>query len=106
ASLEDRFGPIPEQFRQLGYIVRLRQLAAQTGFERIVLKNGIMLAYFISDQQSDYYKSKQFSDILNYISLNPKNFQVKEHKNKLFVKIPHVDSVEAAYNFFKIFAKP
>ncbi|MDD2329938.1 MAG: transcription-repair coupling factor, partial [Bacteroidales bacterium] len=53
ASLEDRFGPIPEPFRQLGYVVRLRQLAVQAGFERIVLKNGIMLAYFISDPHSD-----------------------------------------------------
>lgn len=106
ASLEDRFGPIPEQLRQLGYVVRLRQLAVKTGFERIVLKNGIMLAYFISDQQSDYYKTQQFSDILNYISLNHKNLQVKEHNNKLFLKIPHVRSAEAAYNFLKIFAKP
>jgi len=65
-----------------------------------------MLAYFISDQQSDYYKTQQFSDILNYISLNHKNLQVKEHNNKLFLKIPHVRSAEAAYNFLKIFAKP
>ncbi|HPJ55115.1 MAG TPA: helicase-related protein, partial [Bacteroidales bacterium] len=106
ASLEDRFGPIPEPFRQLGYVVRLRQLAVQAGFERIVLKNGIMLAYFISDPHSDYYKTELFANILNYISAHPRDFQVKEQKNKLFVKVPHVKSVEAAYNFLKIFAKP
>lgn len=105
-AIEDRFGPIPEPFRQLGYIVRLRQLAVQAGFERIVLKNGIMLAYFFSDPQSDYYKTEIFTNILNYISSHPKDFQVKEQKNKLFVKISHVKSVEAAYNFLKIFAKP
>ncbi|HHV03902.1 MAG: transcription-repair coupling factor [Bacteroidales bacterium] len=105
-SLEDRFGPIPEPFRQLGYVVRLRRLAVQAGFERIVLKNGIMLAYFISDPQSDYYRTELFANILKYISSHPGNFQVKEQKNKLFVKIPHVKSIEAAYNFLKIFAKP
>ena len=105
-SLEDRFGPVPEPLKQLGYVVRLRQLAVTAGFERIVLKNGIMLAYFISDPQSGYYKTELFANILNYISAHPKDFQVKEHKNKLFVKIPHVKRVEAAYNFLKIFAKP
>ena len=105
AGLEDRFGPVPDPLKQLGYVVRLRRIAIKLGFERIVLKNGIMLAYFINNPQSSYYKSTLFAEILNYISSNPRHFFVKEHNNKLFVKVSQVNSVEAAYNLLKIFAK-
>ncbi len=87
-------------------MVRIRQLAAKLGFERIVLKNGIMLAYFISDQQSGYYKTTIFTNILKTITAHPNKIQVKEQTNKLFIKILGITSVEAAYNFIKIFAKP
>ena len=106
AALEDRFGPLPEPLKQLGYVVRVRRLAITLGFERIVLKNGIMLAYFISNPESTYFQSRYFTNILQYITAHPKNFQVKERKNKLFIKILGVKSIEAAYNFLKIFAKP
>ncbi|NLA15004.1 MAG: transcription-repair coupling factor [Bacteroidales bacterium] len=106
AALEDRFGPLPEPLKQLGYVVRVRRLAITLGFERIVLKNGIMLAYFISNPESTYFQSEYFTNILQYITAHPKNFQVKERKNKLFIKILGVKSIEAAYNFLKIFAKP
>ncbi|HNY24650.1 MAG TPA: transcription-repair coupling factor, partial [Bacteroidales bacterium] len=74
AGLEDRFGPVPDPLKQLGYVVRLRRIAIKLGFERIVLKNGIMLAYFINNPQSSYYKSTLFAEILNYISSNPRHF--------------------------------
>jgi transcription-repair coupling factor (superfamily II helicase) len=63
AGLEDRFGPVPDPLKQLGYVVRLRRIAIKLGFERIVLKNGIMLAYFINNPQSSYYKSTLFAEI-------------------------------------------
>ena len=42
ADIEDRFGPIPEEFKQLIFVVRLRMAARERGFEKIVLKNGAM----------------------------------------------------------------
>ncbi len=102
-SLQDRFGPIPEPLRQLGYVVRLRRLAVRLGFERIVLKNGIMIAYFIHNQQSAYYKTPLFAGILDFISKRPGYFRVKEQGDKLFVKVKEVTSVEAAYNFLNYF---
>jgi transcription-repair coupling factor (superfamily II helicase) len=105
-ALEDRFGTIPDPLYQLAYVVRLRQLAAKLGFERLVLKNGIMLAYFMGDQESPYYKTDTFANILKTITGYPKIIQVKEHKDKLFLKISGVKSVEGAYNLLKLFAKP
>ena len=56
ADIEDRFGPIPEEFKQLIFVVRLRMAARERGFEKIVLKNGAMVMYFISNSMSPFYR--------------------------------------------------
>ena len=67
-SLTDRFGELPWQLVQLINVVRLKREAIVLGFERIVIKNNMMLAYFISNQSSPYYKSRLFADILKQVS--------------------------------------
>lgn len=106
ADLEDRFGPIPEPLRQLGFVVKLRRLAVGLGFERIVIQNGIMLAYFITNQMSNYYKTPLFSHILQYIQNHPKYFKVKEQNNKLYLKTENIQSVEQAFDVLSYFVKP
>ncbi|MEG0517353.1 MAG: transcription-repair coupling factor [Bacteroidales bacterium] len=109
AELKDRFGELPPQLVQLTYVVRLRREAIKLGFERIVIKNGVALAYFVNNQTSPYYKSELFARILNYLTNNPAQFRVKEQNNKLLLRVENVDSVEKAYNIviqmiFTIFA--
>lgn len=82
-QLKDRFGEIPSQSAELINVVRLRWLAVDLGFEKIILKNGKMTAYFISNQESPYYKSTIFSKILGFIQQNPKDIKMKEANNKL-----------------------
>ena len=97
-ELRDRFGELPEQLMQLTYVVRLRKEAIKLGFERIVLKNGIMLAYFVNNQRSPYYQSQIFASILGYLNGKPKEFRVKEQNNKLMLRVVGVESMEKAYN--------
>ena len=97
-EMRDRFGPLPEEVVQLTYIVRLRWLAICLGFEKIVLKNGIMIAYFVMNQISGYYRSDRFAAILNFLQGEEKNrYKVKEQNDKLYVTIQNVRSVEEAY---------
>ena len=98
AGLRDRFGELPEQLVQLINVVRLKREAIALGFERIVIKNGIMLAYFISNQSSDYYKSVLFSDILNYINGRKADFRIKEQNDRLFLRVEGVETMGKAYN--------
>lgn len=98
AELKDRFGELPQPLVQLTYVVRLRREAIRLGFERIVIKNGIVLAYFVNNQTSPYYKSELFVKILNYLNNNPQKFRVKEQNNKLLLRIENVSSVEKVYN--------
>jgi transcription-repair coupling factor (superfamily II helicase) len=77
-------------------VVRLRWLAVELGFEKIILKKGRMVTYFINNQESPYYKSTIFSKILGFIQQNPKDIKMKEAKNKLTMSFDHVKNVQNA----------
>src|SRR5690554_3111778 len=55
--LEDRFGRIPTQGKELIRIVRLRRMAKALGIEKVVLKGGQMILHLIPDPESPYYHS-------------------------------------------------
>ena len=52
--LIDRFGPLPKQVNELVLSFRLRWLAEEIGLERLVIKSGKMVGYFISNPQSPF----------------------------------------------------
>jgi len=95
-QLVDRFGEMPEQTRELLLVVRLRWLAMDLGIERIQLKNDRMVLYFISDPDSDYYRSPIFSAVLDYVQQNPRRCQMKESINKLTLSFGNIRSVSQA----------
>ena len=97
-DVRDRFGELPPQFVQLTYVVRLRREAIALGFEKIVLKNNMMLIYFISNQQSAYYSTPLFAGILNYINSMPGNMSISEQNKKLLLKINGINTIEKGYN--------
>lgn len=100
-SLEDRFGKMPVPVRELVNVVRLRREASRLSMEKVVLKNGIMLAYFISDPASPFYQSDKFGKIMNVIKQNPGKLRLKEKFNKLYISVPDIKSVEDGYYVLK-----
>ena len=99
--LEDRFGPMPEELSRLFDIVRIRQLGENIGFEKIIIKNGVMIAFFISNPLSQYYRSSRFSNVLENITLNPKIFELKQNDNRLRILVRNVDTIAKAYSILK-----
>ncbi len=99
--LEDRFGPVPEELSRLFDIVRIRQLGERLGFEKIIIKNGVMIAFFISNPLSQYYRSDRFSKVLEGITLNPKVFELKQNDNRLRIVSRNVDGTSKAYSLLK-----
>ena len=97
-KLSDRFGPIPEELLRLFDIVRIRQLGKKAGFEKIIIKNGVMIAFFISNPLSQYYKSDRFSKVLENITLNHKQFELKQNESKLRIFVRNIDSISKAYD--------
>ena len=100
-KLEDRFGPMPEELKRLFDIVRIRQLGQKLGFEKIIIKNGVMIAFFISNPLSQYYKTDRFAKILENVSVNPKLFELKQNDSKLRIFSRNVDSIAKAYEVLK-----
>ena len=96
-KLSDRFGPIPDELDRLFDIVRIRQLGQKLGFEKIIIKNGVMIAFFISNPLSQYYRSNMFSRILENISQYPKIFELKQNDNRLRIFVRNVDSISKAH---------
>lgn len=101
ANLTDRFGALPPQAQELMNVVRLRWLAISLGMEKLVLKNEIMIAYFISNQLSPFYRSQHFVHILGYIQKNPKRFKLKEGKDKLSLVANDVKNIQEALSLLQ-----
>ena len=54
-QIMDRFGPLPQR-RALLRTIQLRWMAKDIGFEKVVLKSGKMICYFVSRQDSPIIK--------------------------------------------------
>ena len=98
-KISDRFGKIPEETERLFDIVRIRHLAEKLGFEKVIIKNGIMIAFFISNGMSGYYRSRKFADILDSISRNSPLFELKKEKLRIIVR--NVPTIQKAYSILK-----
>lgn len=94
--LEDRFGKIPPQGRELIRIVRLRRLAKALGMEKVVLKNGQMSLNLISDPDSPYYRSAAFDKLMLFVQHHPSQCQLRENGKKRSVVIRNIGTVETA----------
>ncbi|MDD5571011.1 MAG: transcription-repair coupling factor [Bacteroidales bacterium] len=101
-NLKDRFGSIPKQTTELLKAIQLRWLAKEIGFEKIYLKNSKLTGYFISNKDSEYYKSEKFSKILNFIQKNPMNCKMKEINNKLVLSFENIKEVNSGIETLKI----
>lgn len=99
-NLADRFGPVPKPAEALMKVVRLRWLAEQLGFEKLIIKNKRLIAFFVSDQLSSFYESKTFAGILSFVQQNPSLFRMKEGKNKLTLSKEGVDGISDIYHLF------
>jgi transcription-repair coupling factor (superfamily II helicase) len=94
--LEDRFGPIPPPARSLLDIVMVKWIAVKLGIEKILLKNDLLIANFISDPNSPFYRSQAFVSIMNYVNNHQRQMTVKQKQTKLSLTISGIKSVKSA----------
>ena len=99
--LIDRFGPIPKQVNDLLNTVRLRWVAKDLGFEKIVLRHHNMTAYFVSNQASKYYETDVYQNVMQYIITHPKRTAVKEVNDKLQLVVKEVSTVTQALELLR-----
>lgn len=95
-KLEDRFGALPQSVIDLLQVVRMRWTAIELGFEKFILKNNKLILHFVSNPQSSYFQSAEFSNILSFVQHNPQKFSMKEGAKKLTLSIGGITSINEA----------
>lgn len=98
SDLEDRFGKMPSEGLNLMKSVALKWLAAEIGFEKIVMKKGVFLGYFPSNPQDKFYQSDRFKNIIGYLTQNPTEAFLKEKHtssgNQLMMRKNEVKTID------------
>ena len=87
--------------RYLFKVVKIRNLGTTTGFEKIIIKNGMLIMFFVNNPISGYYQSKQFEKVLGRVNDNPTLFKFNQDGGKLRTVSRGVDSLGKALEILK-----
>ncbi len=101
AQVADRFGPLPQEVENLLYVVKIRNLGQQMGFEKIIIKNGMQIMFFVSNPMGGYYQSKVFETVLGRVNENPTQYKFNQDGGRLRTVSRGVDSLEKAHSILK-----
>ncbi len=100
ADLVDRFGELPDQAQDLLNSVRIKWIATHIGLEKVVMKQGKFMGYFIADQQSNFYQTPVFTQVLQYVQSHSQQARLKEKQTRsglrLLLVFEKINSVEKA----------
>ncbi|WP_111684721.1 transcription-repair coupling factor [Winogradskyella tangerina] len=100
AEIIDRFGELPTQVIDLFDSVRLKWIAVKMGLEKIIMKQGKLIGYFIQDQQSKFYQSDSFTRVLQFVQQHPRACKMKEKQTRnglrLLITFPQIKSTKDA----------
>jgi transcription-repair coupling factor (superfamily II helicase) len=92
-QLVDRFGALPQQVLDLFELIKLRTVAKKIGFEKLIIKNASMAAYFPDEKKQAFYQSEQFSKILTFVQQNSQRCKLKQTPKSLILGIQHVSGI-------------
>tara|TARA_R110000850_G_scaffold269422_2_gene401590 strand:- start:64913 stop:68266 length:3354 start_codon:yes stop_codon:yes gene_type:complete len=106
-KLIDRFGALPKQAIALLNSVRIKWIATRIGLEKLIMKQGKMIGYFISDQQSNFYQSNRFIKVMQFVQHNGNICKLKEKDTKnglrLLLTFDNVKSINKALELMQRF---
>ncbi len=90
----DRFGVLPPELENLFLVVKIRNLGASLGFEKIIVKNGMFICFFVGNALSPYYNSDVFASVMQKVSLP---FEFKQVEGRLKLVARGVDTLQKAH---------
>ncbi|MAB48497.1 MAG: transcription-repair coupling factor [Flavobacteriaceae bacterium] len=100
SEIIDRFGELPTQVQDLLDSVRLKWIATKMGLEKVIMKKGKLIGYFIQDQQSKFYQSNDFSSVLQFVQMNASKCKMKEKQTRnglrLLITFERINNVSTA----------
>lgn len=95
-ELTDRFGKIPKQTEELFEVVKLKRLAKKLAIEKLFIKRGKMIAYFITDKESDFFQGEAFGKIIYHVQCYPQQCLLQESTERLTLTVSHIKDIHSA----------
>ena len=105
AEMIDRFGPIPNEVEDLFTTVRCRWLAVDLGFEKMSLKDKTMRCYFVNKNDSPYFESNLFKDILQYLQTETNKGKLKQVAKNFLLVVDDIKNMNEMERFLNLMNK-
>ena len=102
--LQDRFGAVPQPVRELMDVVKLRREAINLGMEHVKVKNGLMIVRFVGDNNSPFFKTDTFLNMLRRVVSEPDRFVVKQYNNRLSMTVRKIYSIAEGVDMLRSLA--
>ncbi|NDP25832.1 MAG: transcription-repair coupling factor [Flavobacterium sp.] len=108
-KLIDRFGPMPPRAVALMNSIRIKWVATRVGIEKLVMKKGKMIGYFVADQNSDFYTSNRFQKMIQFVQKNNSICVMKEKQTpvglRLLLTFENVKTTRRALELMEMLGK-
>jgi transcription-repair coupling factor (superfamily II helicase) len=101
----DRFGPIPNEVEDLFTTVRCRWLGVKLGFEKMSLKENIMRSYFVNKNDSPYFESDIFKNILDYLQKGTNKAKLKQVAKNFLLVVDDIKGMKEMERFLSLMHK-
>lgn len=109
SELVDRFGELPTQVVDLLNSVRIKWIANSIGLEKVIMRKGKFIGYFIADQESGFYQSPAFTEVLRFVQTHMSICKMKEKQTRnglrLLLTFGNINSVDNALQALRPFEK-
>ena len=95
-ALQDRFGNIPTQIKELFDGLQVRWICQKLGFEHLSLKNKKLRCYFIGNPQSPFFETGLFANIMKHITIKgaAAGWSLKQSPRYLILINENVDNLK------------
>ena len=103
--LKDRFGGLPQPVLELIDVVKLRREAVNLGMEHVKVKNGLMIVRFVGDNNSPFFKTELFLQMLRKVVAQPERFVVKQYNNRLSMTVRKIYSIAEGVEMLRSLAQ-
>ncbi len=100
-ELIDRFGPLPNEVKDLITTVRCRWAAVDLGFEKMTLKEQTLRCYFINKNDSPYFESDVFKGIMQYVQTETNKARLKQTGKNFLLIVNDVDDMNVMLEFLQ-----
>ena len=97
----DRFGPIPTPVEDLFTTVRVRKVAVELGFEKLLLKNETLKGFFVSNPDSPYFQSETFSKLLQFLQKGTNKAKLKQVGKNGILVVEDMKDMSALWRFLR-----